>query len=235
MGDGRVAVVTGGNRGLGREVCRGLAERGDRVLLCSRDRSKGEQVAAELRKAGGWVEARELDVTNADQIRCLGEAVEQEFGCVDVLVNCAGIAGGPYGQSFLDVSDEALQTVLATNFFGPLHLCQAFVPLMRRRGYGRVVNVSSGMGQLSDMGGGSPAYRLSKTSLNVLTRVLARELEGTDVLVNSVCPGWVRTDMGGERATPSVEEGARGILWAATLPTGGPSGGFFRHGEPIPW
>lgn len=235
MAERRIAVVTGGNRGLGKEVCRQLAQGGDHVVLCSRDREKGEQAALELGREGASVDVWTLDVSRQGSVDELARWLRERGGRVDVLVNCAGVSGGGYDRSLLSVGDEEILETLQTNFFGALRLCRALVPLMKDRGYGRVVNVSSGMGQLSDMGAGSPAYRVSKTALNVLTRVLARELEGTDVLVNSVCPGWVRTDMGGARAPHSVEEGARGIVWAARLERGGPSGGFFRHGEPIAW
>ena len=123
--------------------------------------------------------------------------------------------------------------MLATNLIGPFLLCQTLIPLMQGRG--RVVNVSSGMGQLSEMGGGFPAYRMSKAGLNALTRIFARELEGTGVKVNAVCPGWVRTDMGGAGAARSVEEGVATTVWLATLPDDGPSGGLFRDRKPIPW
>src|SRR5690606_23677086 len=146
----------------------------------------------------------------------LAHTARERWGRVDVLVNCAGVSGGAYDRSVLDVSDEEVLAALRTNFFGALHLCQVLVPLMLRGGYVRIVNVSSGMGQLSDMGRGSPPYSFSKTALKVTTRILVRELEGTNVLVNSVCPGWVRRDMGAPRATLSADEGERGIVWAAT-------------------
>ena len=131
----------------------------------------------------------------------------------------------------LDVVRETLEI----NLFGAWRLCEAFVPLMQRNRYGRIVNVSSGMGALNDMSGGSPAYRVSKTSLNALTRILASELRGSGILVNSVCPGWVQTDMGGANASRTVEEGADTPVWAATLPNNGPSGCFFRDRRQIPW
>lgn len=235
MTDERVAVVTGGNRGLGLETCRQLARRGYHVAVCSRDAARGQHAVDELRAHGNRVELQVVDVTQRETIQALARTARERWGRVDVLVNCAGVSGGAYELSVLDMTDEDLLSVLQTNFFGALHLCQALVPGMKAAGYGRIVNVSSGMGQLTDMGRGSPPYRFSKTNLNVLTRILARELEGTNVLVNSVCPGWVRTDMGGPKAALPVEQGARGIVWAATLDDGGPSGGFFRHGEPIPW
>jgi NAD(P)-dependent dehydrogenase (short-subunit alcohol dehydrogenase family) len=178
-----------------------------------------------------------LDVTDEQSITQLAAFVRDTFGRLDVLVNNAGIFPDPTpGSGRESVFDARLETVrrgLETNTLAPLRLCQALIPLMRGRG--RVVNVSSGIGQLSEMNGGCPGYRLSKTALNALTRILADELGATRVKVNSVCPGWVRTDMGGPEATLSVEEGAAGILWAATLPDDGPTGGFFRNAKPIPW
>ncbi|HYJ47786.1 MAG TPA: SDR family NAD(P)-dependent oxidoreductase, partial [Pyrinomonadaceae bacterium] len=122
-----------------------------------------------------------------------------------------------------------------TNTLGAWRMCQAFIPLLRRSAHGRVVNVSSESGSLASMGGGTPAYSVSKAALNALTRMLADELKSSGVLVNSVCPGWVATEMGGRDAPRSVEEGAASVVWAATIPDGGPTGGFFRDGEPLPW
>ncbi len=225
----RTALVTGANRGIGLEVCRQLAARGLRVLLGCRDLRKG---AAAARQLGGKVVAVQLDVASPK----VGEAAAQ-LGPIDVLVNNAGVllestkAGT---SSVFDVPLALLQETFATNVHGPLLLAQALVPGMRQRGYGRVVNVSSGMGALNDMHGRYTAYRMSKAALNAMTRILAAEA-GDHVLCNAICPGWVRTDMGGERATRSVEEGARGIVWAATLADGGPTGGFFRDEKPIEW
>jgi NAD(P)-dependent dehydrogenase (short-subunit alcohol dehydrogenase family) len=241
----RVAVVTGANRGLGLETCRQLAARGLTVVLTSRDADKGEQAAERLRSEGLSVRAHNLDVTQPEQVSELARFVEHEHGRVDVLVNNAGVAldpsdegpsdGGTNAASVLKARLSVLRATMETNVYGPLLLCQALVPLMRSNGYGRIVNVSSGMGQLSEMNGRWPAYRFSKVSLNALTRILADELAGTNILVNSVCPGWVRTDMGGPGATRSVQQGADTIVWLATLPDGSPSGGFFRDRKPIPW
>jgi NAD(P)-dependent dehydrogenase (short-subunit alcohol dehydrogenase family) len=217
----RVALVSGGNRGIGREVARQLAGLDYTVVVGSRDVAKGQQVAEEL---GDHAVAFQLDVTDPQSIeRCLAE-IGGEFGRLDVLVSSAGVIG----------VDEVRET-LETNLFGAWRLTQAALPLMRRNGYGRVVNISSGMGQLSDMGGHSPSYRVSKTGLNALTRILTAELAEENILVNSVCPGWVRTDMGGANASRSVEKGAETPVWLATLPDDGPRGGFFRDRKPIPW
>ena len=232
-----VAVVTGAYRGLGLETCRQLAARRHTVILTARREREGRAAAERLRAEGLDVAFHLLDVTDEQSIAQLAAFVRDTFGRLDVLVNNAGIFPDPTpGSGRESVFDARLETVrrgLETNTLAPLRLCQALIPLMRGRG--RVVNVSSGMGQLSEMNGGCPGYRLSKTALNALTRILADELGATGIKVNSVCPGWVRTDMGGPEATLSVEEGAAGILWAATLPDDGPSGGFFRNREPIPW
>ncbi len=230
----RVAVVTGGNRGLGLEECRQLQERGLTVVLTSRDEAVGQ---ASAKTMGTQVVFHRLDVTDGPSIQDLAGFLDREFGRVDVLVNNAGVfldstnAGASVFQARLDL----IRASMETNLLGPLSLAQALVPLMRRHNYGRVVNVSSGMGQLAEMAGQWPGYRLSKTALNALTRMLADELKGTNILVNSVCPGWVRTDMGGPDAERSVAEGASTIVWLATLPDGGPTGGFFRDRKPIPW
>jgi NAD(P)-dependent dehydrogenase (short-subunit alcohol dehydrogenase family) len=228
----RVALVSGGNRGIGRQVAAELAELGHRVALGSRDLAQGEEAAREL---GNGVVARQLDVTDEESIsRCI-EWIAGEYGRLDVLVNNAGITGGGWSTSALDVDLDEVRDTLETNLFGAWRLTQVALPLMRRNGYGRIVNLSSGMGQLSDMGGRSPAYRLSKTGLNALTRIFTAELGGENILVNSCCPGWVRTDMGGRSAPRSVEVGADTPVWLATLPDDGPRGGFFRDRKAIPW
>ncbi|MDQ3892962.1 MAG: SDR family oxidoreductase [Actinomycetota bacterium] len=228
---GRIALVSGGNRGIGREIARQLAQRGITTILGSRDEEKGQAAAKGM---NGDVVVRQLDVADEKSVDRLASFVEEEFGRLDVLVNNAGIANDR-GQRGVDADLDRVREALEANLFGAWRLCEAFVPLMQRNGYGRIVNVSSGMGALNDMGGGSPAYRVSKTTLNALTRILASELRGSGILVNSVSPGWVRTDMGGSTASRSVEEGADTPVWAATLPNNGPTGGFFRDRRPIPW
>ena len=227
----RVALVSGGNRGIGREVARQLAEKGFTVVIGSRELKKGEAVAAEL---GERAVATQLDVRDEKSVRAAVSFVEREYGRLDVLVNNAGVADG-WSATASEANFDKVKDVLETNLFGSWRLAKAALLLMRRNGYGRIVNVSSGMGQLSDMGGHSPGYRVSKTGLNALTRMLAAELDEENILVNSVCPGWVRTDMGGENARRSVEEGADTPVWLATLPDGGPTGRFFRDRKPIPW
>ncbi len=228
----RTALVTGANRGLGFETARQLGRLGYRVVASGRDAEKAERAAETLRGEGLDVIAWELDVTSDASCARLGE-----LGPVDVLVNNAGIIAESRepSRSALTVPVDRLREGFETNTLGAYRVTQALAPGMRDRGYGRIVNVSSGMGQLSDMWGGNPAYRLSKVSLNALTRIFAHELAGTGVLVNSVCPGWVRTDMGGPGARLEPEEGVETIVWAATLPDDGPTGGFFRNKQPIPW
>lgn len=236
MAERRVAVVTGANRGIGFEICRQLARRGDiRVILTSRDPAKGREAAGRLAQEGLEVDCHRLDVTEAKSVAALVAFLEARHGRADILVNNAGVLLDPRGSRFLDSRPETYRATLETNFFGPLLLCQALLPFMKRRRYGRIVNVSSGMGQLSGMGAGSPAYRVSKAALNALTCLLAAELAGSGILVNSMCPGWVRTDMGGAGAPRSLEQGADTAVWLATLPEDGPSGGFFRDRTPIPW
>ncbi len=228
--EGRVAIVTGANRGIGYETCRQLAKKGVRVLLTSRDAAKGRAASVQL-----GVDFHPLDVTDPTSVSQLVEFVDRQCGRLDILVNNAGVFLDRAQPSILHASIDTLRHTLETNLYGALRLCQAFVPLMRRHNCGRILNVSSGMGQLSDMQGQYPAYRLSKTALNAVTRILAAELADTHITVNSVCPGWVRTDMGGESAPRSVQEGADTIVWLATLPENCPTGGFFRDRKPIPW
>jgi len=238
MADGtqRVAVVTGANRGIGLEICRQLAKLGGmRVVLTARDAASGEAAAQELRAEGLEVDFHVLDVTDEQSVRTFARWLEADCKRCDVLVNNAGVMIDPRGSRVLDSKIETYRDTLEVNFFGPLRLVQAIVPLMKKAGYGRIVNVSSGQGQLSEMGVGTPAYRVSKTALNALTRTLAAELQGSGVLVNAMCPGWVKTRMGGSSAPRTVAQGADTAVWLATLPDRGASGGFFRDRKPIPW
>lgn len=231
----RVALVTGGNRGIGFEICRQLAAAGVHVVLTARDAGQGKAAAKQLHDAGLVVEFHRLDVSSCRSIRACVAAVAERRGRIDVLVNNAGIMIDPRGSRFLDSKLDTYRDTLETNLYGPLQLAQAVVPLMKAHRYGRIVNVSSGLGQLSDMGSGTPAYRISKAAVNALTRILAAEFKDSNILVNSVCPGWVRTRMGGESATRTPEQGADTATWLALLPDGGPTGGFFRDRQPIPW
>ncbi|MGI9301389.1 MAG: SDR family oxidoreductase [Gammaproteobacteria bacterium] len=230
----RIAVVTGANRGIGFETVRQLAGQGITVILGSRDPANAEQAAAELRSEGLDVVDHALDVTEKASVERLAGFIAERFGRLDILVNNAGIMLRDTDSPLLDgASLDTIRATLETNVYGPVTLAQALVPLMK--GKGSIVNVSSGMGQLSDMGAGYTAYRLSKTALNALTRMLAAELGGTQIKVNSACPGWVRTDMGGSDAVRTVAQGAETVVWLATLGNDGPSGGFFRDKHAIPW
>ena len=228
----RVALVTGGNRGIGFEVCRQLGRLGYEVLLGARDLAKGEEAAEALRGEGLNVTALQLDTTSEEDIARLGELER-----VDALVNNAAIAPDRAhpDTSAQYVPAELVRLGFEVNTLGPYRVCQQIVPTMRRQGYGRIVNISSGMAQLSEINGQSPGYRLSKTALNALTRILADELEGMNILVNSVDPGWVKTDMGGRAAPLTPAQGAATIVWAATLPEVGPTGGFFKEERQIAW
>jgi NAD(P)-dependent dehydrogenase (short-subunit alcohol dehydrogenase family) len=231
MENGRLALVSGGNRGIGLEVCRQLAEREITVVMGSRDEEQGRAAAAKLPDG---VFVYQLDVADPESVERLARSVEEDFGRLDILVNNAAISNDE-GQSGVDADLDRVKEALEANLFGAWRLCELAIPLMKSNGYGRIVNVSTGLASLEDMGGGSPGYRVSKTALNVLTRILASELRGSGILVNAVNPGWVQTDMGGSGATRTVEEGAEALVWAATLPNNGPTGGFFRDRERVAW
>jgi NAD(P)-dependent dehydrogenase (short-subunit alcohol dehydrogenase family) len=219
-----VALVSGASRGIGAEIARQLAADHDFVVFA------GARDPDDVEEADGIVPI-ELDVTDQGTVDAAQEQLGSDPGHLDALINNAGVYGDPIGV--LDYDLDRAHEVFEVNTFGPWRLCQAFVPLLQRSSQPRIVNVSSGAGQLSDMNGGRAAYRLSKTALNALTRTLASDEPG--IKVNVMCPGWVRTDMGGPSATRSVEEGADTAVWLATLPDDGPTGGFFRDREPIPW
>jgi NAD(P)-dependent dehydrogenase (short-subunit alcohol dehydrogenase family) len=230
-----VALISGGARGIGRGIAKGLAEKGYRVVITARDGTVAGKAAEELSQGvEGSARGLPLEVTDQASIDGLIEAIAADPGSLDVLVNNAGILpdhGVPAAEADLDQAHE----IVETNLFGAWRLTQAALPLLRESARPRIVNVSSGLGQLSDMGRGTTGYRVSKAGLNALTRVLANEEGENAVLVNAMCPGWVRTDLGGPHARRSVEEGADTAIWLATLPDGGPTGGFFRDREPIPW
>ena len=230
----RIALITGANRGIGFEVCRQLAQNGAQVILTSRDRARGERAVEILRREGHAVAYCPLDVSDSRSVDAARAFVQAQFGRLDVLVNNAAVYLDEYASVF-DVPIEVVRETLAINFYGPLYLCRAFAPLMQKQNYGRIVNVSSGMGAFDEMGGGSAAYRISKTALNALTVIMAEELRAYNIKVNAVCPGWVRTDMGGPNATRDLREGADTIVWLALLPDDAPSGGFFRDRQSIPW
>jgi NAD(P)-dependent dehydrogenase (short-subunit alcohol dehydrogenase family) len=225
-----VALVTGATRGIGREVARQLADRDYTVIVSARDAGKAEAFASEI---GGGAIALELDVGDPASIEAAVAAVGADPGRLDVLVNNAGV-GLDWGVSATEPDFEVIQKIAETNLYGAYRLAVGLLPLLRASDHPRIVNVSSGMGGVAEMGGWSPGYRLSKAGLNAVTRMLSTELADAGFLVNSACPGFVDTDMGGPMgATKPVADGAAGIVWLATLPDDGPTGGFFRDGEPV--
>jgi NAD(P)-dependent dehydrogenase (short-subunit alcohol dehydrogenase family) len=239
---GRVALVTGGNRGIGFEIARKLAALDITVLIGIRNQEEGVNAQDRLRRDELDVHFLLLDVTDALSIQSAVGRIRDDFRRLDILVNNAGIMiDSKTGITELNLT--IFQNTLETNAMGPLLLSQACLPLMKGNNYGRIVNMSSTLGSLTDIASPdsqhaevqSPAYRLSKAVLNGITVLLASELRGTNILVNSACPGWVRTDMGGDQAPLSPEQGADTPVWLATLPDGGPSGVFFRERQPLPW
>jgi len=227
-----IALVTGANRGLGLETARQLGERGYTVLLGARDPVKGEEAAAGLRRRGLKAVFVLLDVSDAASIDRARVLIEANTESLDVLVNNAAI----HYDTWQSASDANMTTVIEaweTNVLGPWRVTQMTLPLLRRARTARIVNVSSESGSLTSMGASTPAYGVTKAALNALTVKLAAELKSEGILVNAVCPGWTNTDMGG--GGRPVAEGARGIVWAATLPPDGPSGGFFRDGRRLAW
>lgn len=227
----RTALVTGGNRGIGLEICRQLARKGLKVILTARDSRLGEDAADVLRAEGLDVIFERLDVADEASVRDCARRLREADIAVDVLANNAGIY--PQGE-LLSLETKTLSETMSVNFLGAFRTCRAFVPAMIEAGYGRVVNISSGYGSFHEGLGGSAAYSLSKAALNALTLKLSREVPD-QVKVNAACPGWVRTRMGGDSAPRSVEEGADTPVWLATLPDDGPTGGFFRNRKPISW
>jgi NAD(P)-dependent dehydrogenase (short-subunit alcohol dehydrogenase family) len=228
-----VIVVTGGNRGIGFEICRQLTAREARVVLTARKRTAGEAAVKKL--AGGEHAAafHPLDVTDGKSIEHLSEFLKETYGHIDVLINNAGIIAEGEAPA-LKVDLATVRETLETNALGPLHLAQKLVPLLKRGSSPRIVNMSSGMGALTDNYGGHAAYRMSKTLLNAVTAILAAELAGT-IAVNSVCPGWVKTDMGGLNATRDVAEGADTAVWLALDAPATLTGKFVRDHKVIPW
>lgn len=228
-----VIVVTGGNRGIGFEICRQLTAREARVVLTARKRTAGEAAVKKL--AGGKHAAafHPLDVTDGKSIERLSEFLKETYGHIDVLINNAGIIAEGEAPA-LKVDLATVRETLETNALGPLHLAQNLVPLLKSGSSRRIVNMSSGMGALADNYGGHAAYRMSKTLLNAVTAILAAELAGT-IAVNSVCPGWVKTDMGGRNATRDVAEGADTAVWLALDAPATLTGKFVRDHKVIPW
>jgi NAD(P)-dependent dehydrogenase (short-subunit alcohol dehydrogenase family) len=238
----RVALVTGANRGIGFEIAKKLAAQKITVLIGARDQENGVKAQELLRQHELDVHFILVDVTDVMSIQAAVGRIKDEFRRLDILVNNAGIMIDSE-TGITELNQTIFQNTLETNALGPLLLIQACLPMMKANNYGRIVNMSSTLGSLTDIASPdsphaevqAPAYRLSKTILNGITVLLAAEMRGTNILVNSACPGWVRTDMGGYQAPVSPQQGAETPVWLATLADGGPSGGFFRERQPIPW
>ncbi|MBO9129510.1 SDR family oxidoreductase [Bacillus sp. 165] len=229
-----IALITGGNKGIGFELSKQLAEKNFKVLLSSRNEDNGKKAVSSLQKQGVDISFVELDVDHMESIQNAVEYVQQRYGRLDVLINNAGVYLDE-GQKLSEEDSAILEKTMRTNLLGPFHLIRSFLPLMKKHNYGRIVNVSSGYGQIDEMDySGAGSYKLSKLALNGLTRILASEVSG-NIKINAVCPGWVRTDMGGPNAPRSAEEAARSILWLAELEEDGPNGGFFRDEKRISW
>ncbi len=231
----KIALVTGANKGIGLEIVRQLAKAGFRVFLAARDRQRGEEASKTLQQDGLSVEFLQLDVADETSIDKLAKELPSQIDHLDVLVNNAGIYLDASNASVLEVEPTLILQTLQTNTFGPLRLTQKLVPLLAQSNAGKVINVSSGGGQLTDMSDWAPAYSLSKTALNAVTGMMAAALRDKHIVVNSICPGWVCTDMGGSGASRSVQQGADTVTWLATEAPSDLTGKFLRDRKVIPW
>ncbi|WP_088011997.1 SDR family NAD(P)-dependent oxidoreductase [Gottfriedia acidiceleris] len=230
----RIALVTGGNRGIGYELVKQLALNGFKVILTSRDQEKGDKVTQKLNHFNLDVSFLEMDVNNQVSINNAANTVQKKYGRLDVLINNAGVIFHE-DENLLKMEPAILEKTMTTNFFGAYHVIRTFITIMEQQGYGRIINVSSEYGAMSEMAYQQVgAYKLSKLALNGLTRLLAAEIKG-DIKINAVDPGWVSTDMGGPSAPTSPKQAAESIIWLATIGSDGPTGGFFRNGEQINW
>ncbi|GAA1232241.1 SDR family oxidoreductase [Kitasatospora nipponensis] len=230
----RVALVSGGNRGLGLAITRRLAEHGLHVVIGSRDGRAGDEAAQELADNGLEVSSHQLDVTNPASVARAVADIASRHGRLDVLVNNAGIAIDR-GQPAATPDFEKVRATLDTNLLGAWRLSSAAIPEMQKNGYGRIVNISSHLGSLESMGAGNVSYRVSKAGVNALTRILAAELSGSGILVNAVSPGQMNTRMAYGDTSRSADDGADTPVWLATLPCDGPTGGLFYELQPLPW
>ncbi|WP_448212026.1 SDR family oxidoreductase [Colwellia sp. MEBiC06753] len=232
----KIALVTGGNRGLGKAITTQLAQQGMHVIVTARVLADGQQVVDELNHQGLSAECMVLDVNSEQEITKVVAAIQEKHARLDVLVNNAGVALDKW-VSAQDLSLDVFKATMNTNVYACLSLIQACLPLMKQQGYGRIVNMSSELGSLTEMQMGMTlAYRTSKTALNAITRILAIELaDYPNIKINAAAPGWVKTELGGEDAPLTPEQGAITPVWLATLPEDGPSGGFYREKSPYPW
>lgn len=228
-----VSIVTGGNRGIGYEVCKELSISGCRVVLTSRNEEEGKKAKASLH-AHDNISYHKLDVTDISDISSLKGWILKKYERLDILINNAGIHLDD-GVSVFEVNEKIVQETLAANFYGAFHMCRAFVPIMIQNGYGRIVNISSGYVAMNEMAGYHAAYRISKASLNALTLIMADELRDLNIKVNAVCPGWVRTEMGGKMAPTNPQMAAKDIVHFALVDASGPTGSFFRYKKVMQW
>ena len=233
MAKNKIALITGANKGIGYEIARQLGEKGYHVLVAARKADAGKQAVFSLQKGGASAEFVQIDVSDQASIQKAAKTMAAQFDHLDALVNNAAIMEDK--SNVTEVTDDLLQRTLKTNTFGPLLMTQAFLPLLTKSPGATVVNMSSGLGQLSDMADTYPAYSISKTSLNAVTRQFAAALRDKDVTVNSVCPGWVKTDMGGANAPRTVQQGADTVTWLATEAPRDLTGQFLRDRAVIPW
>jgi len=232
--DIKVALVTGGNRGIGYELVKQLALKGFKVILASRDPEMGHKAVQKLKESNLDVSFVVMDVDNQESIHQAAITVSERYGRVDVLINNAGVYLEE-NKRLVAMDPSILERTMTTNFFGAYHVIRSFIPLMEKQGYGRIINVSSEYGAMSDMSyPGVGAYKLSKFALNGLTRMVAAEING-DIKINAVDPGWVSSDMGGPSAPRTPKQAADSILWLATIGPEGPNGVFFRDGKRIDW
>lgn len=234
----RIALVTGANKGIGLAIVKRLLMEGVFVYATTRDISR-YPIAEIPSQYSQNLRVELLDVSDRQSIRELSQTIRQHHRGIDILVNNAGVymddpRKTPY-ESLVDIDLSVFDHTIKTNVSGPLTLISEFLPAMKEQNYGRIVNISSGMGRFDDMNIEGPFYRISKAALNALTKVVASDVKDYDILINSVCPGWVRTDMGGEKAPIAPDEAATDIVWACLLPSGGPSGLFFRNRKPLDW
>lgn len=227
----RTVLVTGANRGIGLAIARQLAERGHIILLGSRELKAGEDAARSLQRPGPDIEPVHIDLTDPATVDAALNNVMKSGRHVDVLVNNAGVL---HEKPILELTEKEIADFIAVHITGPLRLIRAIAPGMVERKYGRIVNLSSGWGSFAEGMGGPGLYGVTKAALNALTIRLSKELPSA-IKVNAMCPGWVRTRMGGQGATKSPDEGADTAVWLATLPDSGPTGGFFRDRKPIEW
>ncbi|MEM9540679.1 MAG: SDR family oxidoreductase [Cyanobacteria bacterium P01_E01_bin.42] len=230
----RTAIVTGGNRGLGFEICRQLAGQGIQTILTARNPHQGREAAERLQGEGLDVLFHPLDITDSQQIQELMAHLSSRLGRLDILINNAGIYLDRHRPA-LSIAPDLIARAIQTDVCSTFALCQAAIPIMRTHQYGRIVNLSSRTSRMEQMNNAGLTYKISKAALNVITVVLSREVATENILINAVNPGWVKTDMGGKDATRSPKEGAEGPVWLATLPDGGPTGCFFNGRDRQSW